>query len=158
MTEGIKRPDMDASRETQESAESVQFLKEVLGLLKTPETAPETEQEIKSRRRLNELVHRALIAGLALSTVILLGGLTLSAVTRQPLPGRVAGFGQIVAGLKTGSPAGFLSLGILLLIATPILRILGSLIEFIGKRDWRYALVTILVLLILGASFIAGGG
>ena len=158
MTEEIKRPDIDESRATQESAGSVQFPKEILGLLKIPETVPETEQEIKSRSRLNNLINRALIVGLAFSTISLFAGLTVSAVTRQPLPRRVAGIGQIIAGLKTGSPAGFLSLGILLLIATPILRILGSLVEFIGQRDWRYTLVTILVLLILGTSFLAGGG
>ena len=54
-------------------------------------------------------------------------------------------------------PPGLLALGLLVLIATPILRVLGSVIGFIVERDWRYALITSIVFLIVVASILLGG-
>lgn len=117
----------------------------------------ETE-EAKNRHALNRVIHRILVLGLILSTTVLLGGLALSAITHQPVPAKVLNFKQVLDGLRTGSPASFLSLGILLLIATPVLRVVGSLFEFIATGDWRYAFVTSLVLLILAISTFVGIG
>ena len=130
----------------------------VPGFISTPEPEPETNRESEVRRELNQAVHRMLILGLILSTAALLAGLGLSVISHRRLPSKVLGFGEIFAGLKTGTPAGFLSLGILLLIATPALRVFGSLVEFVRKRDWRYALVTSIVLIILVISAVIGGG
>ena len=141
-----------------DSPETVHFLHGVLGLFTTPETGPESEEEVKIRRELNEVVHRMLIVGLALSTVVLFVGLALSAIFHQPAPSRVLGFRQVFEGLERGSPPSILSLGILLLIATPVLRVFGSLVEFVAKKDWRYAGITFLVLLILALSVLIGKG
>jgi uncharacterized membrane protein len=99
-----------------------------------------------------------LILGLVFSTAVLFVGLALSAMFHIPLPTKVTGFHQLFQGLKRGSPPSVLSLGILLLISTPVLRVFGSLVEFILKRDWLYAGVTSLVLLILAISLIVGKG
>jgi uncharacterized membrane protein len=115
-------------------------------------------QEAKNRRELNQVIHRMLILGLILSATVLLSGLVLSAIVHQPVPSKALSFKQILGGLRTGSPASFLSLGILLLIATPVLRVVGSLFEFVATRDWRYAFVTFLVLLILALSAWVGIG
>jgi uncharacterized membrane protein len=42
--------------------------------------------------------------------------------------------------------------GILLLIATPLARVLFSLLGFIIEKDWIYVLITLIVLIILGLS------
>jgi uncharacterized membrane protein len=42
--------------------------------------------------------------------------------------------------------------GILLLIATPLARVLFSLLGFIAEKDWIYVLITLIVLIILGLS------
>jgi uncharacterized membrane protein len=42
--------------------------------------------------------------------------------------------------------------GILLLIATPLARVLFSLLGFIAENDWIYVLITLIVLIILGLS------
>jgi uncharacterized membrane protein len=99
-----------------------------------------------------------LILGLVFSTGVLVVGLALSAIFHTPLPTKVTGFHQLFVGLKKGSPPSVLSLGILLLIATPVLRVLGSLAEFMLKRDWLFAIVTSFVLLILALSLIVGKG
>jgi uncharacterized membrane protein len=113
-------------------------------------------EEAKNRRTLNQVIHRMLLLGLILSATVLLAGLAWSAIAHQPVPTKVLSFKQILDGLRTGSPASFLGLGILLLIATPVLRVVGSLFEFVTTRDWRYAFVTSLVLLILTISIYIG--
>jgi uncharacterized membrane protein len=85
-------------------------------------------------------------------------GITLSLVFHNPFPSTVSPPKQVIKGLDRLSSSSFLSLGILLLIATPILRVFGSLIEFVVRRDWQYAAVTLLVLIILAASVLVGGG
>jgi uncharacterized membrane protein len=150
-------PEEDAETPENDS-ESVQILHGVAGLLAAPEIGPESDEEIEARLDLNHVVHRMLIVGLVLSTITLFAGLALSAVSHRPLPLSVSGFRQLFSGLKTGSPSSILSLGILLLIATPVLRVLGSLVEFLGKRDWRYATITFVVLVILAISVLAGSG
>jgi len=99
-----------------------------------------------------------LILGIAVSTAALLAGLGLSAYSHHPLPSKVLEFRRILAGLRTGSPAAIVSLGILLLIATPVLALFGCLIQYLKNRDWRYAAATTAVLLVLAVSVLLGGG
>ena len=133
-------------------------LNSVLELFVSPEIGLESEQEVKIRQDLNRMVHRMLIFGLVLCIVTLSIGLTLGAISHQPLPTKVAPFREIFRGLKSGLPSSFLSLGILMLIATPVLRVFGSLVEFITKHDWRYTCITLAVLLILALSIFIGRG
>ncbi len=116
------------------------------------------EDSVQAGIDLNRAIHRMLILGLVVSTAAMLAGLALSAMNHSPLPTRIIPFAQIFSGLKTGAPASFLSLGMLLLIATPVLRVIGSIAEFIIQRDWRYACVTLMVLLILIISVVVGRG
>jgi uncharacterized membrane protein len=52
----------------------------------------------------------------------------------------------------------FLSLGLMILMATPAIRVLGSVIVFLWERDWRYAAITLLVLSVMIASVLLGRG
>jgi uncharacterized membrane protein len=113
-------------------------------------------KEAANRRNLNHVIQRMLILGLILSAAVLVAGLVCSAIAHQPVASKTLSFKQVLDGLSTGSPASFLSLGILLLIATPVLRVVGSLFEFVATRDWHYVLVTSLVLLILAISAFVG--
>ena len=47
---------------------------------------------------------------------------------------------------------GLIQLGLLLLIATPLARVLFSVLAFIYERDWTYVLVTLVVLSLLTYS------
>lgn len=55
-------------------------------------------------------------------------------------------------------PSGFLAAGLLVLIATPILRVAGSIFAFLHERDFLYAGITAFVLLIVLASLLLGKG
>jgi uncharacterized membrane protein len=151
-------PRHEAETDARDAPESERILHGILNLIPEHEIEPETEEEIEARRELNRVVHRMLILGLVLSTAVLFVGLALSAISHHRLPTKVLEFQEIFRGLKAGSPPSFLSLGILLLIATPVLRVFGSLAEFIGKKDWRFAVITSVVLIILAISVIAGKG
>lgn len=51
-----------------------------------------------------------------------------------------------------------IQLGILLLIATPIVRILLSIISFLREKDYLYVVITLIVLGIIMASMLSGIG
>jgi uncharacterized membrane protein len=53
-------------------------------------------------------------------------------------------------------PTAIIQLGIVLLIATPIARVLLTLIAFAVRRDRMYVLISALVLVLLGYSLLAG--
>ena len=46
--------------------------------------------------------------------------------------------------------------GLLLLIATPVVRVAVSILGFVYERDWRYILITSIVLGLLILSFALG--
>jgi uncharacterized membrane protein len=54
-----------------------------------------------------------------------------------------------VRSAMTGDPAAIMQLGILLLIATPVMRVLFSIYAFWKQRDVTYVLITLFVLAIL---------
>lgn len=47
-------------------------------------------------------------------------------------------------------------IGLLLLMATPVLRIITLLFSYLYARDWKYALISFVVLLIVVASSLLG--
>jgi uncharacterized membrane protein len=66
--------------------------------------------------------------------------------------------GDTLAGVGAGSPAAIIVLGLLVLLATPLLRIIVSAATFARERDWRYVAITLVVLAILLVSFALGKG
>lgn len=112
----------------------------------------------KRRRDLNEVVHSVLILGLAISTVLMLAGVGLALFEQRDLPTAVPDIGDVVGRVLALRPSGFLALGLLILIATPILRVVGSIGAFVYERDWRFAAITSLVLGILVISLFLGRG
>jgi uncharacterized membrane protein len=148
--------DMKIPEDEPGRSDSLQTAHDILRILGAPGLAADAGEEAEKRRELNEMVHRMLSVGLAASTIVMLIGLFLSVILHRPLPSGLSSFRRIFEGLADGSPASFLDLGILLLIATPILRVMGSLVEFIKERDWQYATVVCLVLLIITVSVFVG--
>jgi uncharacterized membrane protein len=126
-----------------------------------PATIPITPEEadtLKHRRQLVLVIHRILTLGLIASTVSILTGLALDAIRQRTLPREVPRITEVASQIWGLQPSGFLSLGLLILIATPILRVMGSFAAFVHERDWRYVGVTAIVLVIILASVLSGGG
>jgi uncharacterized membrane protein len=72
----------------------------------------------------------------------------------EPLPLRSV-HGIVAEGLDLHG-RGLIQLGLLLLIATPIARVVFSIAGFARQRDWLYVAITLIVLTLLGYSLLAG--
>ncbi|RAM50553.1 DUF1634 domain-containing protein [Mastigocladus laminosus UU774] len=60
----------------------------------------------------------------------------------------------VITTILSGSHRGIIQLGLLLLVATPILRVVVSLLFFVIQRNWIYVTITTLVLTALVYSLI----
>jgi uncharacterized membrane protein len=65
---------------------------------------------------------------------------------------------QMIYGLTTFQPSAFLTFGLLFLIATPVLRVICSIIVYSLIHDRKYTLITLAVLLIIILSVLLGKG
>jgi uncharacterized membrane protein len=127
-------------------------------LVRAAPLAPQETQAAQERRDLNQVVHGVLIIGLVASTALMLTGVGLDLFEQRELPTAVPSIGEVIGRFLALRPSGFLALGLLALIATPILRVIGSIGAFVYERDWRYAGVTTLVLVVLIISLLLGRG
>jgi uncharacterized membrane protein len=63
---------------------------------------------------------------------------------------------HIVSAAVRGNSDAIIACGLLLLIATPVVRVAFSVIAFALQRDWTYVLVTLIVLGVLVYSLFSG--
>ncbi|HEX3270169.1 MAG TPA: DUF1634 domain-containing protein [Ktedonobacterales bacterium] len=66
--------------------------------------------------------------------------------------------GDVISGLAHGDPLAILAMGLIVLLLTPVARVIISIFAFARERDWLYVGITTLVLLILLVSFLLGRG
>jgi uncharacterized membrane protein len=76
--------------------------------------------------------------------------------TFKGVPDFVHSAGGIINGIFTGRGRAIIQAGIILLIATPIIRVVFSAIGFVLEKDYLYLGITLLVLLIIVASMLSG--
>ena len=76
--------------------------------------------------------------------------------TFKGVPDFVGSVGGILNGIFTGRGRAIIQAGIILLIATPIIRVVFSAIGFVMEKDYLYLGITVLVLLIILASMLSG--
>ena len=87
--------------------------------------------------RLERVIGRVLRGGVVVSSVCLTAGLVLS-----------------LAGVEPAATV-LLNAGIIVLLATPVSRVVVSTVEYVVERDWPFATLTFIVLLELVASAVA---
>jgi len=115
-------------------------------------------------RKLDAHIGSLLRAGtLSSAFVILLGGLLYLAQHSHDKPDyrhfhgvspQLHTFSGILSGAIHGQSLAVIQLGLLMLIATPIARVLFSVIAFFAERDYLYVVVSGIVLAVLLYSFI----
>ena len=89
--------------------------------------------------------------------LVFIGFARMVAIGVSPLdPGSPLVLGNLAADLFAGRPAGFLWLGILGIVATPGLRVVGALIGFLRAGERRMVLVAVLILAVVGVGVVAG--
>jgi uncharacterized membrane protein len=109
-----------------------------------------------SRAAAGRAVEGILLVAVAICVALMLVGLALAVTGDGDLPHEVVVLPAIPAGLVHGDPAAFLSLGLLVLLMTPVLRVAGALVVFALERDRRYVLVTAAVLAVMAFSVVLG--
>jgi uncharacterized membrane protein len=120
-----------------------------------------------SEARVEQSVGNLLRAGVALSAaVVLAGGVVYlmrhgaETADHRVFTGEPADLRQppgILADALAGRGRGLIQLGLLLLIATPVARVVLCVFAFARLRDWVYVVLTLLVLAVLLFSLFWGG-
>jgi uncharacterized membrane protein len=115
---------------------------------------------------LDALLGRVLQAGVLFSAIVVLcGGVVYLLRHGQSLPqyhvfrgepGDLRSVGGIVSDAHSLSGRGLIQLGLLFLIATPIARVVFSVVGFLRQRDWMYVGITLTVLILLSYSLTRG--
>lgn len=96
---------------------------------------PSVQEQARAIERLQKIVGRVLRAGAILSTTLMALGLILT----------LTGFGP-----SWGDRP--LRVGLVILMATPVANVVVSGLEYVAERDWKFVLLTVLVLVILTGS------
>jgi uncharacterized membrane protein len=114
---------------------------------------------------IERLLARLLQAGVLVSTLLVLTGgiiFLLHHGTSTPQyshfagePAELSSVRGIVHSASHGDGRGMIQLGLLVLIATPVLRVAGSLLAFVALKDRTYVVLTSVVLLLLASSLAA---
>ncbi|MBX6770461.1 MAG: DUF1634 domain-containing protein [Chloroflexi bacterium] len=127
----------------------------------TPVTCGEPVEERTTQ--IEYIVSIVLRYGVLLSFLIILigslllfleGGRSVTVrLTGTPVPNRLD---QVFADLLALRPRAIIDLGLMLLIATPVLRVAVSVIAFLVEDDLVYTAITLFVLAVLLTSFFLG--
>jgi uncharacterized membrane protein len=117
-------------------------------------------------RRFEAMIGNVLRAGVVLSAmVVFTGGLLYVARYGNEIPeyrvfkgepASLRSVSGIVGDALSLDGRGLIQLGLLLLIATPIGRVMFSIVGFVRQRDWLYVAITVTVLALLGFSLFRG--
>lgn len=105
------------------------------------------------------VVGKWLRVGVLASAAVILAGLLLFLITGDsgyPESTFPASLNGIYLGLMDMKSYAIILTGLLMLIATPVLRVFISIFVFMHEQDYLYAGITLIVFLILVASFFIG--
>lgn len=106
--------------------------------------------------RLDRMVSRVLAVGLAVAVVLMLTGAVVALVREGPsLPSEVS-VTEMPRSLAALEPEGFLTLGLLVLLATPIARVLTLVVGFARSKSRVFCYMSLAVLGILALSAYLG--
>jgi uncharacterized membrane protein len=110
-------------------------------------------------RQAEMLISHVLRGGVLLSAVIIgigvLGVVLHHGSQTSSLPA-LDSLAAVWQGIVAGNPLAVIMAGLLVLLATPVLRVAVSVVAFALEGDFRYVAITCMVLLILLVSFALG--
>jgi len=126
-------------------------------------TAPDLRQD----QRIDQIMAILLRSGVLLAaSVVFIGGVvylsrhdlpTLNYRVFQGEPQELRTVSGILREAGKFHGRGLIQLGLLILIATPVARVLFSVVAFIYEKDWTYVAITMIVLALLCYSLFGGG-
>jgi uncharacterized membrane protein len=114
------------------------------------------EQTLGLVLRTGVLISALVVAGGALVYLVRRGTLTPEYAVFTGEPADLRSVVGILGDARAGSGRGLIQLGLLLLIATPVARVVFSVVGFARERDWLYVTVAGIVLALLTGSLLGG--
>lgn len=109
-------------------------------------------------RQLEHWVHWTLLSGLAVSAVLLIIGMLAALVQENPTSEPRQPLSDLVTAATAFDGQALTTLGLLVLMITPILRVVVLLVGWTWRRDWTFAAVAVVVLALLIVSLSLGVG
>lgn len=107
---------------------------------------------------INRLIYHVLRGGVVLSLSFLIFAMLLLVVEGGSLPDAAVPPRDLLARLERFEPDALMTLGVVLLILTPVARVLLSLVSFVEERDATFVLITGVVFANLLVSLALGVG
>jgi uncharacterized membrane protein len=102
-------------------------------------------------------VHLSLLGGAIFSALLLILGLVLTLARNEPRPVEPQLIVmQVIRGALAGDGPALLNMGIFVLMLTPIARVCVLCIGWLIEREYRFALVSLCVLIFLAISMVIG--
>ncbi|QLH74691.1 MAG: DUF1634 domain-containing protein [Methanomassiliicoccales archaeon] len=95
--------------------------------------------------RINEVLHRVLLFGMILSLTIMVLGLLLH-IAYGTGNDEVVPIERLPTELANGTPLAIVQLGILVLISTPLMRVVAAMVVFSYQKDVRFVVLSLIVL------------
>ncbi len=128
------------------------------------------EDRMKSVHKVEIIISNLLRTGVVTSLAVIVIGTVVSFIrhpdyltshtelNRLTTPGAAfpSSIPELVNGLKSFQGRSMVLLGLLILIATPVLRVAVSIVAFIYQKDRVFVLITTVVLVLLLLSFVLG--
>ncbi len=124
--------------------------------------------QLKVDQKMDAIMGILLRSGVVLAAaIVLVGGILFLMRHKTPVtdyhifsgePSDLRTISGIVSDVKAFRARGLIQLGLLVLIATPVARVVFSLFAFIYQKDWKYAVFTAIVLGLLLYSLFGGAG
>jgi uncharacterized membrane protein len=117
-----------------------------------------TTNDVAFERTLGRVLRTGVLAAaaiVAVGAVMYLSQYGMDTVDYQAFRGEPADLRSvsgILRGVGAPSGRGIIQFGLLLLVATPVARVVFSVVGFIRQRDWLYVVISAIVLLLLAVS------
>jgi uncharacterized membrane protein len=111
-----------------------------------------TKPEIFDSREVTASAIKVLTIGWRLSFALIIVGLIIAIVRDEPLTSELGTFDHVLDELLTGHSNGFLGLGILVMILSPIVSSATIALNFFRIGDRRYGFITAAVFAVLVVS------
>ena len=112
--------------------------------------------DANEEHKINHLIHYTLRIGVSISATLLIAGLFIVLVRDTPRPEVPPPISEILRLAFTGNEVGLLYLGLLLLMITPVAVVIMLVYGYARIGWWRFALISLLILLLLGTGLALG--
>lgn len=107
---------------------------------------------------MNRLIYLVLRGGILLSIALIVVGFLLGLADPSRLPQVPLALADLPSQLAHGTAAGFLGLGVIVMVLTPVARVFLSVLSYATEGDRTYVVVTLIVLSALLTGMVLGLG